>query len=272
MFQSTHHGELELLRSDDADIYLQGAHLTRFRDWLFVSSRSKFARGQGIRGGVPVIFPWFGPNKNDPNALSHGLVRTQPWQIENVADDAVTLRTETDAWRARMFYGFGDELRMRFEVENLGDAPLPFECALHTYYAVQNARDVVIEGLDGKTYLDKTENYARKSQSGAIELKGETDRVYLDANGPVTIGDGARTISITGREGWRSTVVWNPWERVAAKMSDLDDEWTRFVCVECGAIADDAITLAAGDQYALEIAVGVISQRGLRPLPIGISP
>ena len=257
MFQSIHNGELELLRCDEADVYVQGAHLTRFRDWIFTSSHSKFARGQGIRGGVPVIFPWFGPNQHDPKAPSHGLVRTQLWQIENVADDAITLMLETNDWRARMTYGFGDELRMRFEVENLDDAPLSFECALHTYYAVRDARGVVIEGLDGKSYLDKTDDYARKVQSGAIELKGETDRVYLDAGGPITVRDGARTISITGREGWRSTVVWNPWERVAAKMSDLDDEWTRFVCVECGAIADDAITLEASDKYALDFVVSV---------------
>ena len=258
MFQSARHGELELLRSPEADVYLQGAHLTRFRDWLFLSERSHFARGQAIRGGVPLCFPWFGPRKDDADAPQHGLVRTALWQIENVADDAVTLVTRADAWTARMKFGFGEQLRLRFEVENLSDKPFDFECALHTYFAVEDARTTSIEGLDGKTYLDKTEAYQRKTQSGAVTFSGETDRVYLDAPGPLAIRDGARTIQIEGASGWRSTVVWNAWASKAAAMQDFgDDEWTRYVCVECGAIADDAIALAAGATYVLDFSIAV---------------
>ena len=258
MFQSSHHGQLERLESPDADIYLQGANLTRFRDWLFVSSASHFDNEKPIRGGVPVIFPWFGPSKTDANAPQHGVVRTKLWDIVAVADDAVTLETQSEHWHAQMKFGFGDQLRMRFEVENLTDAPFKFECALHTYFAVDDARNVVIAGLDGKNYLDKLENYARVAQSGDVHLSGQTDRVYLDAGGPVEINDGKRTIQIVGEAGWRSTVVWNPWKKLAAKMSDLGaDDWKSYVCVECGAIADDAISLAPRANYALDISVNV---------------
>ena len=258
MFQSTTNQTLELLQSPDADVYLQGAQLTRFRDWLFLSAHSNFAAGRAMRGGVPVIFPWFGPKKDDPNAPQHGVARTAIWDIENVAEDAVTLVLQSDAWRARMKFGLGDELQMRFEVENLGAASLEFECALHTYFAVEDARRVRILGLEGATYLDKTEDYRRKTQNGAVVLQGETDRVYLDASGPVEIQDVGRTILIRGASGWRSTVVWNPGRELAAQMKDLGaDEWARFVCVECGAIADDAVNLAAGASYALDVSVGV---------------
>lgn len=258
MFQSVQHSELERLSSPDADIYLQGAHLTRFRDWLFLSDASNFAKDKPIRGGVPVIFPWFGPNQTDPNAPQHGLVRTKLWQVAAVADDAVTLVTQSETWRAYLQFGFGDELRMRFQVENLSDTPFEFECALHTYFAVDDARNVVIAGLDGKSYLDKIENYARKTQSGDVKLSGQTDRVYLDSPGPITIADGKRTIHIRGEAGWRSTVVWNPWQKLAARMDDLGaDDWKSYVCVECGAIADDAISLAPRANYALDITVSV---------------
>ena len=256
MFQSTSHGELELLQSADADIYLQGAHLTRFRDWLFLSDASKFATGKSIRGGVPVIFPWFGPSATDANLPQHGWARTAIWQVENAADDAVTLSLKHDSWRVKMKFGFGEQLRMRLKVENRGDSAQNFECALHTYFAVDDARNVTISGLDGKTYLDKTQNYARATQSGGVALRGETDRVYLDASGPIAIRDGARTIRISGNLGWRSTVVWNPWEKTASGMGDLS-EWRRFVCVECGAIADDKITLPAGEDYSLDITIRV---------------
>ena len=256
MFQSTQHGELELLSSPDADIYLQGAHLTRFRDWLFLSSASNFASGTPIRGGVPVIFPWFGPNTTDASAPQHGLVRAKIWQVEDVAEDAVTLTTENEVWRARMKFDFADELRMRFEVENLSAAAFEFECALHTYFAVDDVKNVAITGLDGKTYLDKTANYARVTQSGDVIITGETDRVYLDSGGPIAIHNGARTVRIWGKAGWRSTVVWNPGQKTASGLSDLSD-WQRFVCVECGAIADDAITLEAGENYALDVTIAV---------------
>ncbi len=260
MFENLQHGGLELLRCPDADIYLQGAHLTRFRDWLFLSKTSNFAAGRAIRGGVPVIFPWFGPNQTDANLPQHGWARTAIWQIENVADDAVTLSVPSRGWGVQMKFGFGEQLQMRLEIENQRDYEQKFECALHTYFAVEDVRNVIVEGLNGKTYLDKTENYARKSQNGAVLLHGETDRVYLDAPGPIQIRDGARTVHITGQSGWRSTVVWNPWQKAAGQMNDLGaDDWERYICVECGAIADDAVTLAPSEIYALDIAVAVES-------------
>ena len=49
----------------EATIYLHGAHVTHHRPagahpTLFLSARSRFAPGAAIRGGVPLIFPWFG--------------------------------------------------------------------------------------------------------------------------------------------------------------------------------------------------------------------
>ena len=51
-----------------AEIYLHGAQVTRFKKneeppLLFLSQCSRFLEGQPIRGGVPVIFPWFGPRE-----------------------------------------------------------------------------------------------------------------------------------------------------------------------------------------------------------------
>ena len=253
MFQPARNQALALLQSPDAAIYLQGAHLARFRDWLYLSPRSPFAQGEPIRGGVPVIFPWFGPKKD---ASQHGLARTALWEVEDLAEDAVTLRLELEGWAARLKFGFTQALRLRLEVENTGQNSAPFECAFHTYFSVEDARAIAIEGLDGKTYRDKTDGMKRKTQSGEVTLNGETDRVYLDAPGPIVIRDARRSFHIQGETGWRSTVVWNPWAEVAAGMKDLgEDEWTRFVCVECGAIADDAVTLLAGESYVLDVAI-----------------
>ena len=52
-----------------AEIYLHGAHVTGFQKkgeapLLFMSGASDFHLEKPIRGGVPVIFPWFGPRED----------------------------------------------------------------------------------------------------------------------------------------------------------------------------------------------------------------
>src|SRR5512142_2972783 len=64
-------------RWSTAEIYLLGAHVTQFKKkdeppLLFLSQCSRFAEGQPIRGGVPVIFPWFGPREG---LGQHGFAR-----------------------------------------------------------------------------------------------------------------------------------------------------------------------------------------------------
>jgi glucose-6-phosphate 1-epimerase len=268
MFRRDTIHDLERLHSDDAEIFLQGAHLTRFRDWLYLSPNSNFKRHKAIRGGIPVVFPWFGPKKDDSDAPQHGWARTAIWNVAEVADDgsSVTLElcspdTTAPDLVARLQFGFGDELEVRFEVENRTEDPFTFECALHTYFAVSDVRNVVVEGLDGKTYLDKPSGGARLTQSGPIRFGEEVDRVYLESGVPIEIRDTHRTIHVRGDAadaGWRSTVVWNPAAERAAQMSDLGaEEWPHFVCVESGAIADDAITLARDQIYLMHLRVSV---------------
>src|SRR5216683_3568379 len=71
----------------EADLYLQGAHVTHWtprgqRPVLFVSPKSLFAPGKAIRGGVPVIFPWFGPRGDGKPGPAHGFARIMEWAIE----------------------------------------------------------------------------------------------------------------------------------------------------------------------------------------------
>ena len=73
----------------EAHVYLHGAHVTHYqprgqRPVLFMSGSSHFAPGKAIRGGVPLVFPWFGPNAKDPKAPAHGFARTQPWDLHDV--------------------------------------------------------------------------------------------------------------------------------------------------------------------------------------------
>jgi glucose-6-phosphate 1-epimerase len=72
----------------DADLYLQGAHLANWkprgqRPVLFLSPKSLFAPGKAIRGGVPIIFPWFGARSDGKPGPAHGFARTSEWTIES---------------------------------------------------------------------------------------------------------------------------------------------------------------------------------------------
>src|SRR6185437_9954997 len=100
-----------------AHVYLHGAHVTHFnphggRDVLFMSGKSFFQAGKAIRGGVPVIFPWFGAKAGDAAAPMHGFARTSEWTLADVRqgnDGAVSLTLElfsTDATRKLWPFAF----------------------------------------------------------------------------------------------------------------------------------------------------------------------
>ena len=80
-----------------AEVFLQGAHVASFQPAgaepvLFLSGRSRFEKGRAIRGGVPVIFPWFGPRAGHPDSPAHGFARTMPWELESLTcEDGATV-------------------------------------------------------------------------------------------------------------------------------------------------------------------------------------
>src|SRR6185369_9462942 len=84
-------------RWSTAEVYLQGAHVTHFGfhkqpPLLFVSQCSRFAADQPIRGGIPIIFPWFGAREGLPQ---HGFARLKEWQLKEfspAADGSVSVR------------------------------------------------------------------------------------------------------------------------------------------------------------------------------------
>lgn len=264
----------------EGQVYLQGAHVTHFQPSgrgpvLFMSAASHFAPGKPIRGGVPVIFPWFGAKADEPKAPQHGFARTQVWALREVKADADgTVRvvlglTPSDASRAFWAHAFetlytvsfGTFLTMTLEVRNTGPAPFRFEEALHTYLAVGDVRTVGIDGLGGRTFIDKVDGAKRKVQPpGPFGITGETDRVYLDTPDTVSVQDhsapgGGRILGVS-KTGSASTVVWNPWTAKAKAMADFgDDEWPNMLCIETANAADNAVLIGAGQNHVLTATV-----------------
>jgi D-hexose-6-phosphate mutarotase len=259
-----------------AEMYLHGAHLTNFQvkgqpPVLFMSQLSRFAEGTAIRGGIPIIFPWFGSREGES---AHGFARIQTWDLREVSQTSsgeVVLRLSLpDSPSASLFPKFtadfwitvGKTLTARLVIANVSDGQdLTFEDCLHSYFHVGDIAAVSITGLKGIDYLDKTENFARKTERAEhIKISQETDRIYLDAAGPVEIHDSnlGRRIRIE-KSCSLSTVLWNPWVHKAEQMPDFGgEEFHQMVCVESGNVADNRLTLPAGKSNTLKVEIGTL--------------
>src|SRR5690349_9225860 len=210
-----------------AEVYLQGAHLTNFRKHgeaplTFMSQCSCFTPGQPIRGGIPVVFPWFGMREGMGN---HGFARVKAWELKEFApapDGSVSVRfrlpdcpeASYPPFTADYVVTVSEALTLQLIVTNqAAEDSLTFENCFHTYFAVSDITAISISGLKGTSYLDKVANFAQRMEADdAIRISSEVDRIYLNTAGPIEINDPrlSRKIRIE-KQGSNSTVVWNPW-------------------------------------------------------------
>jgi glucose-6-phosphate 1-epimerase len=198
---------------------------------IWLSEQAAYERGQSVRGGVPVCWPWFGDLRCNPPAVqaayqpglapSHGLVRGLDWQLLGIDEDgdAVTLRFVFDSrqhllpgWphaaRLQLDIRLGEDLALNLETHNQGDEPLVISQALHSYFAVSDVRQVGVEGLDGCRYLDTLDDWREHRQDGALQFVGETDRIYLGTPARLSIVDpGGGAVEPLDRQGQAPVAV-----------------------------------------------------------------
>jgi glucose-6-phosphate 1-epimerase len=254
-----------------AEIYLHGAHVTNFKKHdetplLFLSQCSRFEQNQPIRGGVPVIFPWFGPREG---MAMHGFARVKLWEIKEIlpaTDGSVSVRFQLPdapegsgypAFLAEYTVTVNETLTLELMVTNKSeDAKLEFEECLHTYFAVEDIGAASIAGLKGVSYLDKVSNFAKKTETDeTIRISSEVDRVYLETTGAVEIRDARlKRVIRVAKENSASTVVWNPWITKAQQMPDFgNDEYQKMVCVESGNVNANKIVLEPGKSFTMKV-------------------
>src|ERR1035441_4624911 len=270
-------GELLMLElntaSSRAELYLHGAHLTHFQlkdqpPLLFMSQFSRFKEGAPIRGGIPVIFPWFGAREGEP---AHGFARTQLWELREISqlpDGGLSLRLGLpDSPPAALFPKFTLEYRLTvgrtlaaelIVTNDSEDQEFTFEDCLHAYFRIGDITAVSVTGLKGTDYLDKVDGFSRKTErAGNLKFSRETDSVYLNTPHPVEIHDSKlqRRIRIE-KSGSLSTVVWNPWADKAQQMPDFgNEEYKEMLCVEPGNVGENKIPPPAGKTASFKIVV-----------------
>ncbi|KAF3480874.1 MFS transporter [Arthroderma uncinatum] len=246
--------EASLASGESATVNLFGATVTSWKladgaEQLFLSENAHLDGSKPIRGGIPLVFPVFGPppKEHATSALpQHGFARNAYWEFlgkstsESEGDASVKLDFGlskgmlSDKFQKDWPFDFGlvysvtlspRSLITSLQVQNKGTAPFEFQSLLHTYFRVEDISKIRIGGLQSKTYVDKVRDASTfTEESAAIGISSEVDRVYqsLDPKTPVTVTseDNKPVFSIT-RESLNDMVVWNPWVEKAKGMADF---------------------------------------------------
>ncbi|KAE8344160.1 hypothetical protein BDV24DRAFT_127512 [Aspergillus arachidicola] len=279
--------EATLPSGESVAIHLYGATVTSWKlangkEQLFVSEKAHLDGSKPIRGGIPVVFPVFGPppqNHATSPLPQHGFARNSTWEFLGKSSSESLGKDHSDDGSVKLDFGlsrpmltedfqkawpydFGlvysvtltkEILETSLQVQNKGSQNFDFQVLMHTYLKIDDISDIRVKNLESKTYVDKTQNAAVITEtSPAVEINKETDRVYqsLDPKVPIIVSsasDDKPIFSIT-REGLNDVVVWNPWIEKAKGMADFgpDEAYKNMICVEAGSVAGWQ-TLEAGD-------------------------
>lgn len=154
---------------DSVTVYLYGATVTSWKtsngaEKLFLSSAAALDGSKPIRGGIPIVFPVFGPPPKDHatgKLAQHGFARNNYWEFlgksssestGNKADDSIKLDFGLssgmldEATRSKWPHDFGlvysvtlgkGRLETGLHVQNKGSEAFDFQVLFHTYLAVK---------------------------------------------------------------------------------------------------------------------------------------
>mgnify|MGYP002624243293 FL=1 len=235
-------------------------------DVLWTASEPEYAPGKPVRGGVPVVFPWFGEHHGAPDLPAHGFARALAWEVVGagagprvvlaVTDDPDTRRMWPHAFRLELAVDLARGLELALTVTNTGDDPCTFEEALHSYFAVGDVRTASVHGLEDVPCVEHARDPEEAWDPAApLRFRAETDRVFQGVPDELVLRAPAlgRDVRLTTQDA-RSAIVWNPWPKKTARLSQMaPDDWQRFCCIESANVREHAVTLAPGTRHTLRL-------------------
>ena len=262
-------------------VALQGAQLLEYtpagaQPVIWLSEQAEFKRGQSIRGGIPICWPWFGDARKNPetvqamlpegNLPAHGWVRSKPWLLDRISsdDNGVHLKLcfpETQ-WPAPFPQGvelsvemsIGDKLNIALLTENKSDQTLYISQALHSYFAVSDVIHASINNLIHVPFIDTLNDWNENIDDAPICISGETDRIYKNTPEMICIVDSKwnREIQIYSKDS-QSAVVWNPWIEKAKRLSQFENSaYKQMLCVETANLLNNCKELPPGSGGVLQ--------------------
>ncbi|KAL6712222.1 hypothetical protein ACN47E_000099 [Coniothyrium glycines] len=257
---------------ESVEVLLFGATITSWKsnggktENLWLSEKADLTGKKPVRGGVPVVFPVFGPPPKSGHPTSslpqHGFARASRWEYlgKSTAEDAAESNSVkldfglspqglSEDFRKAWSADFGlvysitlskNSLQTMLTVRNEGEESFEFQFLLHTYFKIQDISKVTVTGLAGTEYIDKVLDATTHVQSSnELKFTGEVDRVYKSIKQDTTsiLEDGKPRFDVV-RDNVKDTVTWNPWIEKAKAMGDFapDEGYKNMVCVEIGAV------------------------------------
>ncbi|XP_074649675.1 uncharacterized protein LOC141904937 [Tubulanus polymorphus] len=256
-------------------IRLKGATVISWKlfgtEILFVSDAASFDSAdvqtwKPIRGGIPIVFPYFGSSDIGPH---HGFARIHRWSILKephededgnptvvlcLEDNEITRKMWNFKFRLEYMVKLNDhDLITTLTIVNTDKKDFDFQAVLHTYFATRDVTGSMVNNLHGLTYIDKARNKETHIQSFEhLMIAGHTHKVYKDAPDEVTllnVGlDGDTDIAVK-KVNFPDLVVWNPWKEVVKGKEDFaHHEYPYMISVEPG-VVHTPVKLTSGESY-----------------------
>ncbi|KAF8745543.1 hypothetical protein AX14_006866 [Amanita brunnescens Koide BX004] len=245
---------------------------------LFVSSKSKLDGSKPVRGGIPIVFPCFGPPAHPEHSQlsQHGFARNQIWEWDGTIEDNETEVSAKFSLKPtpviqsiyeRPFHLHyivtiaKHQLSTDLHVENASTGDMEFQALFHNYIRAPSD-EVVVTPLQHLVYFDKTDTSAdgqpkQKIESRpAVDVRRGTDSVFENAPQDYEIkwgssGVGIKTVNL------KDVVVWNPQDE-GRKMTDMEEGgWKNYICVEPGFVRG-FVQLRAGERWIGQQVLSVI--------------
>jgi glucose-6-phosphate 1-epimerase len=187
------------------------------REHLLVSKQALLDGSAPVRGGIPVVFPIFGPPTGKTSTMpQHGFARRNLWTAGAEYDTSESASISYQLELSQVTAGRGEgniwslsneqnkdydcslvlavdfnasHLTATLTIRNTGTAAFPFQALLHTYHKVEgsaalNPDQCFVQGLEGYVCDDKVSRDPPYPQtSEPITITGEVDHVYVPPEG-----------------------------------------------------------------------------------------
>lgn len=229
------------------------------KEQLWLSEKAITDGSKAVRGGIPLVFPVFGPppsNHATDGLPQHGFSRNHNWELlgqttESPLTVQFGLGPEQLSEAARTIWNYDftliysvtltkDSLVTALSVENNDTKPFEFNVLFHTYLRIPNISDITVSGLNELPVIDKVSKTNYIESSSAVSIDQEVDRVYQNSSNPVCVLSNGKTIfTIQNRKNVADVVVWNPWIEKSQGLNDFypKDGFKQMICIETGSVA-----------------------------------
>lgn len=242
---------------------------------LWLSEGAKLDGSKAVRGGIPLVFPVFGKQKNESHPTfplpQHGFARTSGWEFlgqtsESPLTAQFALSPDQVDPESLKLWGNGEydftllllvsleenSLNTKIEVENTGKVPFEFNWLFHTYFRIPDITDVLVTNLNDQQCRDQLlqEDYIEKAP--IVSFHEEFDRIYkkVPESNTLQVVELGKVLLNVHRVNLPDAVVWNPWIEKSKGMADFEpkDGYKNMLCIEPGHVSD-MVKLGAGEKW-----------------------